>query len=602
MEERSTYTKAKKMKKVMIIVFLLVVMFLGVNTYAATKGYNNIFFIIKNLVTHNYITEKNEILLDRDITISYQPIEITNDLKLQINKLIVKENEATLYLKVDEKRPISIYPKQYAVYDITNGKKDELGRQATTRSNDDENLEMTSYTEEIKLSKLKNETKELELEVFDNNGNEIISFKIDLKNKEIDILNSKGVELERISETELKSVLGLYARLARYDAFSDSDFYSSREEAAKERLVENAILLMIEKDGYQIREEGYSRQEVHDIIKEMCGKNINKPIKLKYSIIEYNKHNDRYEFMAGDGLDPALCLEIQNINFYDGIYTVDFVYCFASDDDYLNNAIENCDKFRTTMQLKINDNYKYAKYCLTNLDYLVGESYTEDSNYYINSVTNTLTNIANTTNTTNTIYNNTVTNIVTNTSKDNNYSNIIENNNYHNVNNYASTMRWNSYTSPGLNFIYPAEWNVEHVAESIRGNNPGGVATMITGVATGINKDTNTIINSNVSISIAEPRILEGYSSKEEYITELNNNRNNGEEPVGCETEKTGRWYDYYTDFGEDRVVYESIHIEKLSDGRLQEYSITISYDGEFNYKVINILNWFYGGLEIIEY
>ena len=44
----SAKDKKLKMKKIMSIVATLVVVFLSANVYAATQGYNNIFFIIRN--------------------------------------------------------------------------------------------------------------------------------------------------------------------------------------------------------------------------------------------------------------------------------------------------------------------------------------------------------------------------------------------------------------------------------------------------------------------------------------------------------------------------------------------------------------------------
>ena len=75
-----------KKKKVMIIVAVCLILFLSANVFAATQGYNNIFFIIKSLVSNDTeVTDRNVILSDRDITISYQPIEVAEGLEIQIN-------------------------------------------------------------------------------------------------------------------------------------------------------------------------------------------------------------------------------------------------------------------------------------------------------------------------------------------------------------------------------------------------------------------------------------------------------------------------------------------------------------------------------------
>lgn len=60
----------------------------GGNIYATTQGYENIFFMIKHLVTkdetvHN---DKSDILSDRDITISYETINLTENIVMQVQR------------------------------------------------------------------------------------------------------------------------------------------------------------------------------------------------------------------------------------------------------------------------------------------------------------------------------------------------------------------------------------------------------------------------------------------------------------------------------------------------------------------------------------
>ena len=210
----SAKDKKIKMKKMMSIVATLVVVFLGANVYAATQGYNNIFFIIKNLVSSEVVTDRNEILSDKDITISYQPIEVAKNLNIQINKLMVKENRATLIIKIDEEYPLEYYPAEYYVYDVTEGRKETLGHQAN--SADRGNNLGISYVEEINLEKLKNDTKTIQLDILDKNKESITVLEIDIENKEIEIINSKNVGLEKISEIELKNVLGSYVHLLNF--------------------------------------------------------------------------------------------------------------------------------------------------------------------------------------------------------------------------------------------------------------------------------------------------------------------------------------------------------------------------------------------------
>ena len=377
-----------KMKKMMSIVATLVVVFLGANVYAATQGYNNIFFIIRNLVAPESVSNRDEILSDRDITISYQPIEIANNLNIQVNGLIIKDSKAKLTLKIDEKYPLENCPKKFLIYDVTDGRNELLEKQVNLKVNDKKTSGETSYTEELEMLKFKNDTQKLKLEIFDQNELLIVSLEIDLESKNIDVLSSQSKKLQKLSETELKEVLGYYAGFLAYDAI-DSDelvnFKYSREYARQAALVENAMLFIVEKEE-KIRANGYSVDELHGVIKEICGVDYKEPIDIKDSLIYYDKERNCYDWNNGGGLNPALCLSIQDISFYNGVYTIDYVYCYPGDGDYIENSIEDLDKYISTIELSLNSDYKYAKYCINNFDEMTGKKYT-DGNYEINDKT-----------------------------------------------------------------------------------------------------------------------------------------------------------------------------------------------------------------------
>jgi hypothetical protein len=109
-------------KRILSLVASLMIIFLAANGYAATKGYNNIFFAIKKIFTEEDVTAtKEEILSDKDITISFKDIEIADGLSIQINSLVVENNNAKLYLSVTENGNF-IFPQKYVVKDKTNEK------------------------------------------------------------------------------------------------------------------------------------------------------------------------------------------------------------------------------------------------------------------------------------------------------------------------------------------------------------------------------------------------------------------------------------------------------------------------------------------------
>ena len=144
------------------------IVFVAVNAYASTQGYENIFFMIKDLIYGEVVIEnKDEILSDRDITISYESIDVSSGLEIQINKLFIDENKAILSIYIEEDPNTTIRPNTYKVYDITDGDR-VLLTTCESLSITDELLSKypgSTYTEEIILDNFKNSTKVLELEV-----------------------------------------------------------------------------------------------------------------------------------------------------------------------------------------------------------------------------------------------------------------------------------------------------------------------------------------------------------------------------------------------------------------------------------------------------
>ena len=607
--------KKFRRKKILSIVATLVVVFLGVNVYAATQGYNNIFFIIKNLVSSETVTDRDEILSDKDITISYQPIEVASNLNIQINKLAVKENKATLTIKLDETNPLEYFPTKYVVYDITGDRKELLGTQANSGDRD-EDIIGVSYVEEIKLTGFKNDTSKLQFDMFDQNEEIIASLEIDLENKEIDVLTSKGSSLEKISEIELKEILGLYANLLSYDSFNAAD-YMSKKEFKETTLVELAMLKLLEKDDYQTRADNeYSIKEVHKAIEELCGTYYEDPIKLEYSIIYFDEEKKCYAWDAGDGLGPALCLDVKDIEFKDGIYKVNFIYCFASDIDYLENSIESLDKYEATLELSINSNYEFFKYRIVNFDDMSGDTYIEedktDKEETNNSPVTTVPehdkteeNHNSNNNNNNNNSNNTITEapIKDNTVKEenNNKENTKPSNSEEikNVDNYASSMNWTTLYTPGLKTRVPSDWNVQVIKNVYTGIEDNlKPATIVSGLAQGINRETNEIINSNMKITYYMPDMMDHPITLEEYTKQIANMHGAQYSGTGYSDGTNLQWSEARIING-DAETYYYCHVELSDNGtRSVGFVVGIEVDYIANYKVTNIMNWIFGDIK----
>jgi len=122
-EKKVEKRKTPLMKRMLATAASLVIVFGMANVYASTQGYGNVFFMIKYLVTgeKTTISDKDEILSDRDISISYEAIKLTENIRMQIRNLQVKDNKAKLIIAVNEsKEDSSVVPLNYKVYNSSN--------------------------------------------------------------------------------------------------------------------------------------------------------------------------------------------------------------------------------------------------------------------------------------------------------------------------------------------------------------------------------------------------------------------------------------------------------------------------------------------------
>lgn len=227
-------SKDKKInkKRILSMVATLVIVFLGANVYAVTKGYNNIFFMIKDLSTKT-ISEKNEILKDQDTTISYEPIEIAKGVKVQFNKFVVKDNKAKLVMNVDQDE--NVVSNKIRQVEVINGH--DNSQLVTVPF---ENEETRSYTKEIEIGFFNNNVNLLRVDINSQKEN-LATIQIDLNNREITILNNSYKEIEKISEIELKETLSQYAILNLSEEMFDKEF--TEEQCVNYNLVYLAIAI-----------------------------------------------------------------------------------------------------------------------------------------------------------------------------------------------------------------------------------------------------------------------------------------------------------------------------------------------------------------------
>lgn len=173
--------KGVTLKKVIVTAACATIVLGGSQIYASTQGYQNIFFMIKDMISSSKDTNnRDEILSDKDITISYKPIEIAKGIRIQVNRLVVKDNKSGLYLQVERTEEEQDTTLTFKVNDGDGNKLGELSKYSTA----------PIYTANIWLPNYKNDINELELKI-NKDSEELVTLKIDLVNREIIVVGNQ---------------------------------------------------------------------------------------------------------------------------------------------------------------------------------------------------------------------------------------------------------------------------------------------------------------------------------------------------------------------------------------------------------------------------
>ena len=645
MENENINVNTKKPKKnviftkVLATAVCLVILFTAGNVYATKQGYENIFFMIKYLVTGETkeVTNKEEILSDRDIAISYEPINITENISVIIKKIQITNESAKLNLIVSEE-PLEedgdIVPLRYKVYNTSNG---VLCNQKSAK----DGANNSSYSEELILNNYKNENI-LKLEIYQSNSELLTTIEIDLENREIKVLGEEEA-LKKISEIELKKFLGHVGGL------TDKHSYITDDELK----IFTAINIGIINDIYTTDISGivaYKVEDVNEILEEFCGEKItdfkdgNVFINAKQKGIEYFRFAE-----AGDMSIGAECINIDDISYSNGIYTVTYTFFYPSEDPENERSISTYDIYQQTVKLKINEDGKYTKFTIismedkvllqeaqtdeneteeikintsadntTNNTDIIENNTTSDSNTNVSDITNNSnTTVGNTTSNSNNTIGNTTSNSNTTVGNTTSNSNTTVNNTTNNTNttvsnpntsntsesvervdNYASTMSWKQYWAPGLKFSYPEIFDIKTYGN---GTSQGELSTAISGIAKGINKETGEIIESEIMIEIYEPEYMPTITAEEYFRI-----KTNGGIAGAATTTSTGtKWYEKTNVDGETGVKtrifthYEGDWGYKIIINSTNDIPTETSVG---NYKVLNIVNWLMGSTKITSY
>ncbi len=563
--------KSPKWKKILATAASLVIVVGAANVYATSQGYDNVFFLIKYLVTgEGKVDGKDNILSDRDITISYEPINIAQDLTVIIKKLQVKDNKATLYVISNDKNNAdkNLIPLKFIAY---NNKNEKLCDQASS-----EDLKTNrTITDELILNNFKESDNIIKLEIYGANSENLTTLKINLDEKTVEVLGEKEA-LQKISEIELKEFLGYVGGLSRDLGIT--------EDVIK---IDIACNMILDKKGDTERDSDseylFSIDEVNNIIESFTGEKAESLKNERYFKVVTKNGKKYYKYVyVGEKQFKAECINISNISYCNGLYTVNYSYYFRGPEGDEDINMDYYDVYEQEACISLNDNSEYTKFKVVSME---EPTIIKKASNINNTEVATNNNVNNNEQATS---NNSNNNINTNT---NNTSN-------EKVDNYASTMAWKEYWAPGIKFQYPTIFELEEVGGFSRGANQGQVYTIISGMAKGINPDTKARNDTFLEIRVFEPITTDEIES--EYMYDVDGTTKNTLTSNGL------KWYvSHYGETGETYTepYFETYrHIETMGDGTRWMYTIEFKTKGEFNFKARNIATWLMGTVKLTSY
>ncbi len=366
-EEKKKKVKGVTLKRVIITAACVTVVFAGSNIYASTQGYQNIFFMIKDMISSSKDTNnRDEILSDKDITISYKPIEIAKGIRIQVNRLVVKDNKSGLYLQVERTEEEQDTTLTFKVNDGDGNKLGELSKYSTD----------PIYTANIWLPNYKNDINELELKI-NKDSEELVTLKIDLVNREIIVVGNQEA-VKKISEEELKQYLGAFALLDyaddRYGSLSGEILENNKNITVAKQIakINNINIYTGEKktQGFEY-EEVIDAEKLNNIVEAFTKIQLEEDGLMKLQIgsgyyKETIKGKKQYiDSSYGDEWPTGLCLDVKDISYTSGIYNVTFTYCYPTQTDYDEGKVEELPVYEMSVGLILNENNQYSKYFIS---------------------------------------------------------------------------------------------------------------------------------------------------------------------------------------------------------------------------------------------
>ena len=342
----------------------VIILFLGMNVYAYSQGWDNIFFKIKEIFTGVEEIDKDKLLSDRDLVISYSNIEVAEGLNIAINKITTEDNKTTLHVKLKTEKTAKESKLLPITFEVLDSQGVTVAKQQSQIKGDAVESEETI----IINKKVDVEIDILTLNIYSKENKLLKTINIDLLNKTlIQVLGEN--DIKKLSEIDLKQKLGAFATLV----FNEEEII--KNESTKQVMLaimihnadsdEDENVSFNEKTGmYEYKKETIDKfGEAIFGIKYLYGKDLNK------DILKLNNETKAYYFAeAGDMLFGGYCLSISDLSMSEGVYKVRYVATTAVE-EMTEELYNSLDKYVIETKFVLNDNdmQQYCKYQIVDI-------------------------------------------------------------------------------------------------------------------------------------------------------------------------------------------------------------------------------------------
>ena len=342
----------------------VIILFIGMNVYAYSQGWDNIFFKIKEIFTGVEEIDKDKLLSDRDLVISYSNIEVAEGLNIAINKITTEDNKTTLHVKLKTEKTAKESKLLPITFEVLDSQGVTVAKQQSQIKGDAVESEETI----IINKKVDVEIDILTLNIYSKENKLLKTINIDLLNKTlIQVLGEN--DIKKLSEIDLKQKLGAFATLV----FNEKEII--KNESTKQVMLaimihnadsdEDENVSFNEKTGmYEYKKETIDKfGEAIFGIKYLYGKDLNK------DILKLNNETKAYYFAeAGDMLFGGYCLSISDLSMSEGVYKVRYVATTAVE-EMTEDLYNSLDKYVIETKFVLNDNdmQQYCKYQIVDI-------------------------------------------------------------------------------------------------------------------------------------------------------------------------------------------------------------------------------------------